>query len=87
MIKIKADSISIVVKDTSIGINKKDAPKLYRIDMQHTTIGTEGETGSRLGLLLCKELMEKNQGKIWVESEPFKGSSFTFVLPKNSSDE
>jgi signal transduction histidine kinase len=76
------NEVTVHVVDTGIGISKKDLPKLFRIDEQFTTTGTKGETGSGLGLVLCKELVEKNKGKIWVESEHGSGSSFVFKLPK-----
>lgn len=71
--------ISII--DNGIGISKEDAEKLFKIDVKHSGIGTAGETGTGLGLMLCKEFVEKNKGKIRVESEPGKGSRFIFTLP------
>ena len=56
--------------------------KLFRIDVKYTNVGTAGEKGSGLGLILCKELVEKNGGQIQVESEVGKGTRFTFTLPK-----
>ncbi len=60
---------------------KEDAEKLFRIDVKHSNIGTSGETRTGLGLMLCKEFVEKNNGKIRVESDLKKGSRFTFTLP------
>lgn len=79
--KLLKDKIDIYVSDTGIGIKDEDKEKLFRIDMHLTTAGTEKEEGSGLGLILCKELIEKNHGKIWVESEYGKGSTFHFTLP------
>ena len=56
--------------------------KLFRIDIQFTNPGTENEEGTGLGLILCKELIEKNKGVIRVESIHGKGSKFTFSVPK-----
>lgn len=72
---------ALTVSDSGIGMKKEDMEKLFRIDVQHTTSGTAKETGSGLGLILCKEMIEKNGGSISVESEPGKGSHFTFTLP------
>ncbi|MEI7982880.1 MAG: ATP-binding protein, partial [Bacteroidota bacterium] len=64
-----------------IGIEKHLLPKLFRIDEKTRTYGTAHEKGTGLGLILCRELIEKNHGKIEVESEPEKGSKFYFTLP------
>ncbi len=75
------DFVKISVVDNGVGINKNDQEKLFTIDQQITTQGTSEEKGSGLGLILCKEFIEKNNGKIWVDSEINKGSSFNFTLP------
>jgi len=72
------------VSDNGIGIPPENLVKLFDISEVLTTKGTSGETGTGLGLLLCKEFVEKHQGKIWVESEAGKGSSFWFTLPVSS---
>lgn len=69
------------VRDNGIGINKKDQKKLFRIDSDFKINGTENETGTGLGLILCKEFITKNGGEITVQSEEGKGSIFTFTLP------
>jgi signal transduction histidine kinase len=74
-------SAIIVVADNGKGIRPDDLNKLFDISQVFTTQGTEGETGSGLGLLLCREFVEKHGGKIWVESEPGRGSTFKFTLP------
>lgn len=73
--------VMISVIDTGMGILKNDMEKLFRIDEHLTTLGTEGEKGTGLGLILCKDLLEKMDGEIWVESKVNKGSKFTFGLP------
>jgi len=75
--------IEISVSDTGIGIHQEDIPKLFRIDVQHTNVGTAGEKGTGLGLILCQELVERNSGRIWVESEVRKGTTFRFTLPRS----
>lgn len=77
------NEIIVAVKDTGIGISDEDKPKLFRIDVHHTTIGTSQEKGTGLGLILCKEFVEKHGGRIWVESELGKGATFKFTIPKN----
>jgi signal transduction histidine kinase/ligand-binding sensor domain-containing protein len=69
------------VSDSGIGMTKETIDKLFRIDGNLSTRGTENEKGTGLGLLLCKEFVEKHGGRIWAESEPGKGSIFKFVLP------
>jgi PAS domain S-box-containing protein len=71
----------VSVSDTGIGMTAEDAEKLFRIDVVHTTKGTEDETGSGLGLILCHELVEKNGGTIRVQSALGKGTTFTFTVP------
>ena len=63
-------------------MSQEDISKLFRIDVHHTSIGVAAEKGTGLGLVLCKEFVEKNGGKIWVESQHGKGSNFKFTLPK-----
>ncbi|MFP4370498.1 MAG: tetratricopeptide repeat protein [Candidatus Kapaibacterium sp.] len=73
--------VSITVEDSGIGISEEDIAKLFRIDVHHTTIGTSKEQGTGLGLILCKEFIEKNNGSIEVSSQEGKGSRFTIHLP------
>ncbi len=68
------------ITDTGVGIAEKDQQKLFRIDVTHTTPGTADEKGTGLGLILCKEMVEKHKGEIWVMSEPGKGTTFYFTL-------
>jgi len=75
------NEVEIAVSDNGIGINKDTIAKLFRIDANLSTRGTENENGTGLGLFLCKEFVEKHGGKIWVESESGKGSIFKLILP------
>jgi PAS domain S-box-containing protein len=75
--------VEISVSDTGIGIPEKSLPKLFRIDTKYKRLGTNREPGTGLGLILCKEFVEKLGGRIWVESEEGKGTTFRFTLPKN----
>ena len=79
------DLAVICVEDTGLGMNKEALEKLFRIDIHFTTNGTNNEKGTGLGLILCKDLIEKNKGKIWVESEPNIGSKFFISIPLSKS--
>ena len=76
-------SIIFSVKDTGVGIEKINLDRLFRIDTHFSTKGTEEESGSGLGLIICRDFIEKHNGKIWVESEIGKGSTFSFSIPKS----
>ena len=73
--------VEISVQDTGIGMNQSIVDNLFRIDMHNNRKGTDGEPSTGLGLLLCKEFIEKHGGKIRVESEVDKGSTFYFTVP------
>jgi ligand-binding sensor domain-containing protein/signal transduction histidine kinase len=75
------NKVEISVSDSGIGMTDETISKLFRLDGNLSTRGTEDEKGTGLGLFLCKEFVEKHGGKIWVESESGKGSIFKFVLP------
>lgn len=72
--------LEIFVKDTGIGMSQSMIDDLFRIDVKTSRKGTEGELGTGLGLLLCKEFIEKHNGKLWVESEEGAGTTFHFNL-------
>ncbi|MFN9502443.1 MAG: ATP-binding protein [Chryseotalea sp.] len=72
----------IGIKDDGVGMNKSVVSMLFDKTAPYSTRGTANEKGTGLGLILCKEFVEKNGGTIWVESEEGKGSTFTFTIPK-----
>ena len=72
------------IKDTGVGISEENQEKLFKSN-SFTTIGTTNEKGTGLGLTICKELVELNNGKIWVESSVNIGSKFYVELPKERS--
>jgi len=72
--------ITTAIKDSGIGIHADMLKKIFLIDTNNKTKGTEGEVSTGLGLILCKEFVEKHGGKIWAESEEGKGSTFYFTL-------
>ncbi len=72
----------ICVEDTGVGISRENLDKLFKTNNTFTTIGTKNEKGTGLGLSICKDLVELNEGKIWVESTENVGSKFYVELPK-----
>lgn len=82
---INKKQIEFSVADTGIGIQEEDIGKLFTVESKHTTPGTAGETGSGLGLSLCKEIVEKHGGSIVVESEYGTGTTFKFTIPVSST--
>ena len=76
------DSIAISISDTGIGIDGNTIKKLFRIDTQVTTLGTNNEAGTGLGLILCKEFIDKHNGNIEVNSQLGRGTEFIVTLPK-----
>ncbi len=80
--EIKTNEIILTVKDEGVGIEKEDLVKLFQIDKKYTTPGTANEQGTGLGLILCKEFIQKNNGKMEVESEINKGTTFKISIPQ-----
>lgn len=78
--KQEPNYLTISIQDTGVGMPPSVLEKIFRIDTKHSTKGTQGESGTGLGLLLCKEFVEKNGGKIWVESQENIGTTFYFTI-------
>lgn len=74
----------VSVTDTGVGMSQEKVEGLFRIDVNSSTRGTDGEIGTGLGLIMCQEMVEKNGGKIWLESELEKGTSVKFTVPLDS---
>jgi PAS domain S-box-containing protein len=77
----KDDNLIVKIKDTGKGISEDEVANLFKLDVSHSTKGTENESGTGLGLILCKELVERQGGRIWVESKIKEGSTFYFTIP------
>jgi PAS domain S-box-containing protein len=77
-------SIEISIKDTGIGMTKETIHNLFRLDINTSREGTEGESSTGLGLIICKDFIEKHGGTLHVESEEEKGSVFYFTIPYNA---
>lgn len=80
---VKQEFVEVSVIDSGVGIPEQYIPDLFRLETKHSTLGTANEKGTGLGLLLCKEFVEKHGGNIWVDSQVGKGSTFTFTIPTN----
>lgn len=77
----KNRNVIVFVKDNGMGIKKENIHKIFKFDETITTLGSSGEIGTGLGLVLCREFVEKHGGRIWVDSEYEKGSTFQFSIP------
>ncbi len=82
VISEQTEHYCVSVKDDGKGISNDNQIKLFDLDNQHSSVGTAMETGTGLGLILCKEFIDTNNGDIWVESEKGAGSCFSFTVPK-----
>jgi signal transduction histidine kinase len=78
------DSIQIDINDTGTGMEPSRVESLFKLDETRSTIGTDNESGTGLGLILCKEFIEKHGGKITVASQLGIGTTFSITLPKKS---
>jgi two-component system, sensor histidine kinase and response regulator len=70
----------VVIRDQGIGMSRDNLSMLFRIDTYYSTAGTSGESGTGLGLIICKEFVEKNQGRIRASSKPGEGTAISFTL-------
>lgn len=78
---LEKDKAEICIKDSGVGIPEENLKKIFRVDKNISTLGTAKEKGTGLGLVLCKELVEKNSGTIKAESKEGEGTAFTVTLP------
>ncbi|AGY77778.1 sensor histidine kinase [Clostridium autoethanogenum] len=88
-IKISAQEfegmVNVAVSDNGVGMEEEKVEKLFSNFNHHTTLGTSGEKGTGIGLMVCKKLIEKNNGKIWARSSVGKGSTFGFTILSGKS--
>ncbi|MCP4312784.1 MAG: ATP-binding protein [Bacteroidetes bacterium] len=82
----KRKLFEVIVCDHGVGIPAGDVKKLFRIDEKYKSLGTEGESGTGLGLVLCKEFVDKNGGGIWCKTEEGSGTEFHFTIPRYTSE-
>lgn len=82
----KEDFCEVMVKDQGVGMSAEDLQKLFRIDLKYKREGTQGEKGTGLGLILCKEFVEQNGGQIRVNSVLGEGSEFIITVPKSEDN-
>lgn len=78
------DKVEIGIHDTGVGMRKEDQQKIFNVSAKYSTLGTNKEKGTGLGLILCKEFVERNNGNISVESEVGIGTTFKFSVPKST---
>jgi two-component system, sensor histidine kinase and response regulator len=90
LVKVRSHSnngcVFVTIEDNGIGMNTQMAEKIFSLDKEFTTRGTDGEKGTGFGLIIAKEMVLKMGGKIWVKSEPEKGTIFTFSLVKEQNN-
>ena len=78
----KIKLFEVIVSDHGVGIPAENVKKLFRIDEKYKSVGTAGESGTGLGLVLCKEFVDKNGGEIWCKTEEGSGTEFHFTIPR-----
>ncbi len=79
--KKESEFCRVIIEDTGVGISEKNLRNLFELDKPVSSKGTAGETGTGIGLILCKEFIKKNKGEIFVESIENAGSKFEFTIP------
>ena len=84
--QILENCLEVLVEDNGVGISEDDCERLFRTDLSHSTRGTNNERGTGLGLILCKELIDKNIGHLNVKSRLNEGTTFTFTLPLHNPE-
>ena len=80
---VPGNFVQISITDTGIGMNTLILENLFLLDNQVNRKGTDGEPSTGLGLIICRDFIEKHGGRIWAESEEGKGATFYFTLPAN----
>lgn len=80
-VKDKINFIEFIIKDNGIGISKEKQKKLFKLERNSSSLGTNNEKGTGLGLVLCKDLVQKHNGDIWVESKVNEGTEIHFTIP------
>ena len=87
IVHVSSTEVSVSIKDSGIGMKPALIEKLFRIDSSYTQPDTKGERGTGLGLVICKEFVDKHKGRINIESEPGEGSVFQIILPNKPMEE
>lgn len=83
--KIEEDNVTVEIRDTGVGIPPEKIDNLFEPDQNHVVLGTDGEKGTGLGLIICKDFVEKSNGELWAESTPGEGSTFFVSLPSKQN--
>lgn len=82
---VEGQQVKITISDNGVGMDQNKIQSLFELSKNESLAGTKGEKGSGLGLILCKEFIELNKGKIWVQSKINQGSQFHMILPGSHS--
>jgi two-component system, sensor histidine kinase and response regulator len=84
--QVRESDVVLNIADTGVGMSAKEVHKLFKLETNSSKPGTDSEQGSGLGLVICREFIRQNNGRIWVESEEGKGSMFSFCIPFHCSE-